>query len=1403
MRMKKNRALQYALVGIVALICAGQALAGDLITKDDGVTGAGTPPSSTWAGGHWSDWGVGEKVLVVNGNDGGYVYTYQEQTLGGPTYQHRWIASAIQNSVTVSTGGTIRGTGTALIDNAVGAKNLTLSGGSIKTSVGMQADATWNNLFTVTSGTLSTGQIVDVGKGTITINTAGTVDGNIVTSGAGLNANGDNYSTVLGANNINALVDGSSTWNIQSGTINGNLTSFSTAGDVFNIGNTAPSLVTLTNTKTLSVASNSIVNFGGDNTNKANMKHAEVDDYTVATTGGGNQIRIRGYSDFTANSSVVMDGSTKASRNLLEISLYDHTPADAHRNFDGDVTINGEYNTLIVGGKTQVTNATNITIGAGAANNTYTFTDSSIFDADWKAMAGDNHLVEIKNDHTFSGWQEYTGQNITVNVHSDKQYDSPTMSGQIVFDQDAAGGTNKVYISSGELSNFQGSFIGSNNQKTEYYVSSSPVANPPNPNPHYNDPVVTMLVSGGEATKYQITGGQVHNIQARVNDGANLNQGGGARPNDYLANYEAKDNVKGLDHTALFYNDKTSNPDGQKYQSYAILNLKELNVAGHKTLLTIGNMNTTNYNITNQTGYVAGSPPSNATTSLGNQLTADKVTVDRVNKLVIHEDGDLMGVNQGQTWWQQGGTNQEKRNVVNDMQVYGELTIDRTTLYGTATGGTLSAAKVTVNAGGVIHGFGEWDTVLSPDNHNPLRAQIVGDLILERGSVIQPYDGQFFLSHDLNTADDLTDYALFKTVREDWRGVVFEVTDTNHGAAVAGTGGSITFKQGVEMRGRLFAWDADQKVDLHGYTSPMDTYYSDSLKSLTATFGDIWDGVSDVNKIKAAEKVQYVPVYGFHYDLKSKQEFEIFQGTKDAGDEQTYYYSVLNGRNTITELVDQADANHLFNRDILRSDMLGNYMFLKKENNDGVYLRYRMIANHPTQGGIPSVAGDKNNIKPGQYLDEIRYPFRHPGTDLQHLPDDPSAGFGYNKAGYNGDMISWYANPVNNQYFDNYTDDYIRDWDLMFRGMQLHVTSAWQMNRAMAQLNGEMYAAASGSNLNAMNQFIMNRERNSVSAMFQVESSGGAAGAGSDEALASLSQAPVMNAYVSNPFRFWASGFGSQGRMHSASGIQGYSSDTWGGSVGAIKELGDSYFGATIGVANTKDEWNTTIGSIDTWSYMAEVLYGKRVFDLGFLEVHGNYSFNEHKSSRGINFAGYYVTSYKANFDDHVAGGGIRFGYQKVLGQNWLLVPTIGVTAMHSWNNGFSERGSGGMGLSPRLEFRKGSMDRTVIRTPITVRLSRSVAMGENWMFAPEVRAGFSPILGDRRGKVEAKFAGNPTNNRWFTTEGGNKGAYEASLGTTLEFSRKGRFYLAGNYDFLYSPKSIAHNFSLQAGWGF
>ncbi len=914
------------------------------------------------------------------------------------------------------------------------------------------------------------------------------------------------------------------------------------------------------------------------------------------------------------------------------------------------------------------------------------------------------------------------------------------------------------------------------------------------------------------------------------------------------------------------------------------------------------------------------------------QITADTVNVYANSKLTLHQNydaytsGDFTATDPRRNII-------DKLNVlgisgnVTRCNVYGYIwdmnspakaftTIDRTTVHVTDNGTPTVHpandyanynANTIIGVNGVLQGFGR---ITDMDNHDPRAPNIMGDngivpvVAIQSGGLLRMYDPQLLPVHWGVTTNE-AQYLDNERNASQLKGVYFKVDGTTR------------FEHASHFSTRLFGVDdtyttettstiVSDGLDSNAQTNPLNPNFiaqgqpvtvrrslGDGLISTDIIFDEIkynsiyyennyhtlfggytgagtkkdltdlgiWSGVAQ------QYKVQYDPIFGIDNELKSKLEFNLYEGGADGV--TSHYFKIMHSDNPINALVNMPDANHVFNRDILVSDMLGQWYFEKSTDDRDVVLRYRLLIDHPQNGGILNTVTERNSVEAGKKLDEIRYPFwTATSWNDSTLPrnmfiSDPSLdssanywgeqdswniwnyynngndnGNPYNVAGFDGNIEKFYADPTKYGYPDNpfrtnpavdpnYNMAWVHDIDTYFRALQLEATSAANVTRAIRLVTAEAYASQSSADLNTMNQFIASRERNGVSALYLVEEKERlqAEADGGTQYRQELER-DMPSSFVANPLRVWTAFLGNHSKQRRNGDEYGYTAHQNGGlQLGVIKEAGDFYFGLTGAYVRGTNRWAELQAKNRADSYMAEALLGWRR-GMGFVELSLNAGYMDHKMTRNIElgedlhggayvpeldcnlgdnyYNGVYRVTHTGNFHNRVLGGGLRFGYQKVFAGKWLFLPTVGAYYQDVRNpKAFVEDGPDNAAF--RLVMDKGGIKRQTLQIPVMLRLSRGIAFNNAgpWVLMPEVRVGATANALDKGGKAYYQWLGNPIPNRVMKAWGLEDDRVSYQAGATLELSRRGRFYAALNYDINLWSKSVGHNFSLQSGLNF
>ena len=712
------------------------------------------------------------------------------------------------------------------------------------------------------------------------------------------------------------------------------------------------------------------------------------------------------------------------------------------------------------------------------------------------------------------------------------------------------------------------------------------------------------------------------------------------------------------------------------------------------------------------------------------RFTADSVTLGMGSDLFIHKSTSAQASEIGSVTWTGSGS---------------VLWIDRTTVTGLANGNT----TIQIGAGGMITGYS--DNIAGYNN-------IKGDLVIGSEGILNPFSTQHNITEFYN--DTSIQYADARNHRQ------------SEGMAVSG---NTAMNGGAIMTSRLFAiQDAGNSVTLVNSGDTVDIYHGDFVQTGSSTFNG---------------KAIFDPIFGSAYEVGAKQEFKLYTGDGTTND-NTYFFDIVRSGvdvNGYAGTGSAIDANDLFDNQIIKSDMLGEWHFEMAENGTDVIVRFRLLAKHPTQGGIAVDMIEPNAEAAARELDRIRY------------PDDGSGR-------YNGKMKETYEklHAANPEKYPNYKDYYIDDYEQLLLNIQNVIATGANTNHAIRRLHPEPYADLANINIRTVDTFVRTREQHGISSLFQVENeqfeAAMARAEGNDNAYANLvmSDGPVMEEYIRNPIRFWASGFGADGNQKKNGTEYGFDSEMWGGAIGMMKEWGNFYVGLSGGYARVSTDWKELTATAKSDAYMADALIGYR-FGLGFIEAYGNYAYNDHKTSRNLSFANYSGVA-RGSYHDNVYGGGVRLGYQHLVCDSWLFIPTIGVNYIKSRSAAFTEDGR--YNLFPKLDVAAGGIRRQNLRVPLTARLSRPFVFMDS-VVTPELRASFIPIFGDKRAKATARFAGDPSADGRFTAVGIENGRWAGQVGGTLEISRRGRMNITANYDYTFARKSYEHNYSLMFGMNF
>lgn len=278
-----------------------------------------------------------------------------------------------------------------------------------------------------------------------------------------------------------------------------------------------------------------------------------------------------------------------------------------------------------------------------------------------------------------------------------------------------------------------------------------------------------------------------------------------------------------------------------------------------------------------------------------------------------------------------------------------------------------------------------------------------------------------------------------------------------------------------------------------------------------------------------------------------------------------------------------------------------------------------------------------------------------------------------------------------------------------------------------------------------------------------------------------------------NGTSMWVQGYGQHAHQGTRDGIEGFSGNTWGGTVGAdTSAFADN---ATVGFALNyghskidSDNANTTTTALDNYGLTLYSNYdlGDRMFVLG----QAGYAYNKINADRhNVGGAGGPTASGNTHSDQWTARADLGRDYP--LGAGLILTPDISADYTYLNTKGYTETGA-------------GAADLTVSGDTVNV-LNLGVGGTASWkikdyddnVYKPSLHAGYAyEALNDKISETSS-FAGDPGVN--FVTTGATPQRNIYDVGARLVYSTPANWDLSATYDFQGKQGFTAHTGELRA----
>jgi autotransporter-associated beta strand protein len=390
---------------------------------------------------------------------------------------------------------------------------------------------------------------------------------------------------------------------------------------------------------------------------------------------------------------------------------------------------------------------------------------------------------------------------------------------------------------------------------------------------------------------------------------------------------------------------------------------------------------------------------------------------------------------------------------------------------------------------------------------------------------------------------------------------------------------------------------------------------------------------------------------------------------------------------------------------------------------------------------------------------EVRVTLIGNGEDVTTIGDTP------NQRAVGAALGSQLANPDLDELFENF-----------------QVLPAGQGPAALDSLSGEPISAFTTARLATAERFQRMLHRRMRDTLFESDSAWPPRSGADPPARRSRGPTDVAAPVLPEDPRLgvWLEGHGSLGDLDGDDNAAGVDYDGLGGSLGFDARIGDHLL---AGLAGGYERTDIDLdrdgdGDSDTWQ---GAVYAAFAASRIFAGASGRYGFSQSDSRRQIQ-VGTLAPEARGDFDSHDFGARAEVAVNALeLGQ-LRLEPLAGFEWNHLSREDFDEDGAGSLGLAVDSE----EIDSSVLQ--LGARVRTLFAIGEDAVFAPELRAYWLHELGDRERRVEAALAGTP-----FVVEGAEAPADSGLFGAGWSVALYRNVRATADYDLRLDADRMEH----------
>ncbi len=271
----------------------------------------------------------------------------------------------------------------------------------------------------------------------------------------------------------------------------------------------------------------------------------------------------------------------------------------------------------------------------------------------------------------------------------------------------------------------------------------------------------------------------------------------------------------------------------------------------------------------------------------------------------------------------------------------------------------------------------------------------------------------------------------------------------------------------------------------------------------------------------------------------------------------------------------------------------------------------------------------------------------------------------------------------------------------------------------------------------------------------------------------------------------WIQQFASKIDQGNSAASVGYKANSLGVAFGGDHEINDDFvlgIGGSYAHSNAKSRDTLKLNSIST--YQANIYSGYN-FDKFFLNSMLGVAFNRYESTRAIPL---FSLTASSRYSGRSYLARIEGGSVEDLVNNFVLSPSIMITAAYNRLNSYSESGAGALNLKVRND------SSSFFETRLGAKLSRKFSITAETVIAPEFSVSYGYDFAGSKQKMTSNFIGQQTT---FDSSSARVAQGSLKFGSGINIYTNDTATISANYDYEHRKNYQAHTGNLKFKYSF